>query len=97
MMKTFLFLAAACAGLAALSAPSMAADPAFCAQYAREAIHEVDVNMSIPGCFKGFDNRWHRNYGNHYGWCLGVSYEQANAEREYRRARLSECRAHAGM
>jgi len=53
--------------------------------------------MSIPGCFKGFDNRWHRNYGQHYGWCLGVSYEQANAEREYRRARLSECRAHAGM
>jgi len=97
MTKTVLFLATACAGLAAFSAPSMAADPAFCAQYARQAVHEVDVNMSIPGCFHGFNARWHRNYGQHYGWCLGVSYEQANAEREYRRARLSECRAHAGM
>ncbi|MGD0563878.1 MAG: hypothetical protein ABSA66_12370 [Roseiarcus sp.] len=97
MMKTILSLAAACAGLAALSAPAMAADPGFCAQYARQAVHEVEVNMSIPGCFKGFDNRWTRNYGQHYGWCLGVSYEQANAEREYRRARLSECRARAGM
>jgi len=97
MMKTFLSLAAACAALAAFSAPSMAADPDFCAHYARQAVHEVDVNMSIPGCFKGFNLRWRRNFDQHYGWCLGVSYEQANAEREYRRARLSECRAQAGM
>lgn len=97
MMKTIVSLAAACAGLAVLSAPAAAADPGFCAEYARQAVHEVDVNMSIPGCFKGFDGRWHRNYGAHYGWCLGASYEQANAEREYRRARLSECRARAGM
>ncbi len=97
MIKTILSLAATCAALATLSAPAMAADPGFCAEYARQAIHEVDVNMSIPGCFKGFNARWHRNYGQHYGWCLGVSYEQANAEREYRRARLSECRARAGM
>lgn len=97
MMKTMLSLAAACAGLAVLSAPAMAADPGFCAQYAQQAVHEVEVNMSIPGCFHGFNARWNQNYGGHYGWCLGVSYEQANAEREYRRARLSECRAQAGM
>jgi hypothetical protein len=97
MIRTILRLAVACAGLAALSAPALAADPGFCGEYARQAVHEVDVNMSIPGCFKGFDARWHRNYGAHYSWCLGVSYEQANAEREYRRARLSECRARAGM
>ncbi len=97
MIKTFFSLAAACAVLAASSAPSMAADPGFCGEYARQAVHEVEVNMSIPGCFKGFNNRWNRNYGGHYGWCLGVSYDQANAEREYRRARLSECRARAGM
>ena len=97
MMKTILSLAAACAGLAALAAPASAADPDFCAQYARQAVHEVDVNMTIPGCFKGFDLRWNRDYGHHYGWCLGVSYAQANAEREYRRGRLDECRARAGM
>ena len=97
MLKAILSLAAACAGLAVLTAPATAADPGFCAQYARQAVHEVDVNMSIPGCFHGFDARRNQNYGGHYGWCLGVSYEQANAEREYRRARLSECRAQAGM
>ena len=69
-MKTF-FLAAAT--LVALSAPALAANPNFCADYARTAVHEVDVNMSIPGCFKGFDARWNRDYGHHYGWCLGVS------------------------
>ncbi|MGD0641812.1 MAG: hypothetical protein ABSC22_13780 [Roseiarcus sp.] len=97
MTKTILALAAACAGLVALSAPAMAADPGFCAEYARQAVHEVDMNMSIPGCFKGFNARWNRNYGVHYNWCLGVAYAEANAEREYRRARLSECRARAGM
>ena len=74
MMKTILFLAAACAALAALSAPSMAADPGFCAEYARQAVHEVDVSTSIPGCFKGFNARCSRNCDRHSGWCLGVSY-----------------------
>ena len=90
-----LFLAAAT--LAALSAPARAADPGFCAEYARDAVRQVDVNMSIPGCFRGFNARWNRDYGHHYSWCLGVSYEAANAEREYRRAGLAECRARAGM
>ncbi len=97
MFKTILSVAVACAGVAALSAPAMAAPPAFCAQYAQQAVHEVDVNMSIPGCFKGFDARWDKNFNHHYNWCLGVAFEQANAERDYRRARLAECRAHAGM
>jgi hypothetical protein len=92
-----LLAAAAFAFVASLSIPAFAADPGFCANYARTAVHEVDVNMSIPGCFKGFNARWNRNYGGHYGWCLGVPYEAANAEREYRRTRLAECRARAGM
>ena len=45
MIKTFLFLAAACAGLAALSAPSMADDPAFCAQYAQQAVHRISLEF----------------------------------------------------
>ena len=55
------------------------------------------MNQSIPGCFKGYDLRWNPNYGQHYGWCLGVSREQAAAERDYRRARIDDCRARAGM
>jgi len=55
------------------------------------------VNQSIPGCFRGYDLRWNPNYGQHYGWCLGVAPEQAAAERDYRRARIDDCRARAGM
>ncbi len=88
-MKKF-FLAAAT--LAALSAPAWAADPQFCAEYARDAVRQVDVNMSIPGCFRGFDARWNRDYGVHYGWCLGAPYEAANRERAIRAQRLRECR-----
>ena len=86
-----LFLAAAT--LAALSAPARAADPGFCAEYARDAVRQVDVNMSIPGCFRGFDARWNRDYGHHYGWCLGAPYEVANRERAIRAERLRECRS----
>jgi hypothetical protein len=88
-MKKF-FLAAAT--LAALSAPAWAADPQFCAEYARDAVRQVDVDMSIPGCFRGFDARWNRDYGVHYGWCLGAPYEAANRERAIRAQRLRECR-----
>ena len=95
-MKTVI-AAAVVAVVTTFSVPALAADPGFCADYARAAVHEVDVNMTIPGCFKGFDARWNRDFGHHYGWCLGVSYDAANAEREYRRARLAECRARAGM
>jgi len=62
-----------------------------------DAGREVDVNMSILGCFKGFNARWNRDYRHHYEWRLGAPCDAANAEREYRRARLSECRARAGM
>jgi hypothetical protein len=71
-----------------------AADPAYCDQYARLAIHEVQVNMSIPGCFKGFDNRWHLDYQRHYEWCLTASYAAVNAERDYRRMRVAQCQGH---
>ena len=57
-MKKFFFAAAT---LAALSAPAWAADPRFCAEYARDAVRQVDVNMSIPNCFRGFDARWNRD------------------------------------
>jgi hypothetical protein len=88
-MKRLLIAAAT---LAALSAPARSADPGFCAVYARDAVRQVELNMSIPGCFKGFDARWNRDYGVHYGWCLGAAYEAANHERAIRAERLRECR-----
>jgi hypothetical protein len=94
MIRSFLLAAV---GATALTAQSHAADPGYCAQYARLALHELAVNQSIPGCFRGYDQRWNPNYGQHYGWCLGVSREQAAGERDYRRARIDDCRARAGM
>ena len=90
MRKTVL----AAATLAALSAPALAADPNFCAEYAHDAVRQVDINMSVPGCFHGFNPRWNRDYGVHYGWCLGASYEAANSERAIRAERLHECRGY---
>ena len=88
-MKTFLLAAAT---LATLYVPAWAADPNFCAEYARDAVRQVNVNMTIPGCFRGFDARWNRDYGVHYGWCLSAPYEAANRERAIRAERLRECR-----
>jgi len=74
-----------------LSGTSYAADPAYCAQYARLAVHETEVNMATPGCFKGFDGRWHLDYRRHYGWCLTADRAAAAAERDYRRMRIAQC------
>jgi hypothetical protein len=71
-----------------------AADPAYCAQYARLAIHETQANMATPGCFKGFDGRWHLDYRRHYNWCLTANYASVNAERDYRRMRVAQCQGH---
>ena len=73
---------------------SRAADPAYCDQYAKLAIHETEVNMATAGCFKGFDNRWHLDYQRHYEWCLTASYDAVNAERDYRRMRIAQCQGH---
>jgi len=70
---------------------SQAVDPAYCRQYARLAIHEVQANMATPGCFKGFDNTWHLDYAKHYGWCLTASIPAVNAQRDYRRMRVYGC------
>jgi len=81
--------------LAATSTTSFAADAAYCAQYARLALHEVRVNMATPGCFKGFDGRWHLDYQRHYSWCLTASYAAVDAQRDYRRMRVYQCQGRA--
>jgi hypothetical protein len=85
-------LLAAAASLV-LCASAFAAPPEFCEHYAREAVHEFRADTHIPFCFHGENARWHDNYDIHFHWCLHVSIDQANAERDYRRARLLECRA----
>jgi hypothetical protein len=93
-LNTFSVVAAAAlsaAGILAAPGSSFAADPAYCAQYARLALHETQANMATPGCFKGFDGRWHLDYQRHYSWCLTADVAAVNAERDYRRMRVYQC------
>jgi hypothetical protein len=89
IMRTLILAAATLA----LSTTTYAAPPGFCERYARDAVHEFRADTHIPFCFKGENARWHDNYDAHFGWCLRVSIDAANAERDYRRTRLYECRA----
>jgi len=79
--------------LSVISSASYAADPAYCAQYARLAVHEAQV-LSTLACFKGFDNTWHLDYGRHYGWCLTAGYDAVDGQRDYRRMRIAQCQGH---
>jgi len=67
-----------------------AADPGYCAAYARQAVHDAQV-MSTLSCFRGFDSRWSADYDLHYEWCLPVAGETSAGEQAYRRRRLLQC------
>ena len=68
-----------------------AADAAFCQAYATQAVAQFNQNLSIPGCFKGADGRWHNRFDVHYGWCVGAPEAAVRAEGTYRAARLRDC------
>lgn len=89
-------LAAATFALVAFTAESHAADPGFCAGYARSAVAQFYANRRIPGCFHGANRAWHGDYGYHFGWCLRASYGAAESERASRRHTLAGCRWRAG-
>jgi hypothetical protein len=89
-MKKGLLTFAAASALMLVSGTSHAADPGYCAQYARLAIHEAQV-LSGLACFKGFDNTWHLDYQRHYGWFLTADVASVNGQRDYRRMRLAQC------
>jgi hypothetical protein len=72
-----------------------AADPDFCASYARSAVEQADA-LSITGCFKGFEGGWHLDYGRHYAWCLTAAPAAVDAQRNNRRARLVQCQDSGG-
>jgi hypothetical protein len=71
---------------------SQAADPGFCQQYANAALNQVRGGSSNPNCAGGLRGaRWSRDYGVHYGWCLGASFAAAGAERDARTRYLKVC------
>jgi hypothetical protein len=90
MIKSFWSFAIAAVVFVGAGVPSLAADPAFCDQYARLAVHEAQVLSTLP-CFRGFDRRWNLNYQAHFQWCLTADYGAATAERDYRRMRVYQC------
>jgi hypothetical protein len=83
-------LATAMAQLAA----AHAADPGFCRQYARGALHQVQAGLSDPACGGSLQGtRWSSDFAVHYEWCLGVSLREAGGERGFRTSYLKSCAA----
>jgi hypothetical protein len=73
-------------------APARAADPNFCGQYARDAMHEIKVAYENPNCSSRIGgNRWAYNYNQHFNWCMGAPYDAAQSERNVRRRFLDRC------
>jgi hypothetical protein len=95
MLKSAIAASAAIVALTTLGIDAKAASPGFCAEYARSAVAQFYANQRIPGCFQGANLRWHPNYDQHYGWCLGASYGAAEHERGLRHETLEFCRARA--
>jgi hypothetical protein len=85
-LRRFLFALS----LTQFSGVAQAADPDYCGQYARSAVEQSDA-LSVSGCFRGFDTRWHLDYQRHYNWCLTAPPGAADAELRYRRMRLANC------
>jgi hypothetical protein len=81
--------------LALLAGSVEAADPDFCADYARSAVAQADA-LTITGCFKGFEGGWHLDYGRHYAWCITAAPGAVEAQRNNRRIRLAQCQDSGG-
>jgi hypothetical protein len=89
-MSRTLRIAAMAAALVAGSGAALsahAADPYFCADYARVAVHQYEVASNHPNrCMSQIHDfaRWSPDYQHHYSWCLGVSRDQTWPERNAR-------------
>ena len=81
--------------LAQFAGSAEAADPDFCADYARSAVAQADA-LTITGCFKGFEGGWHLDYGRHYAWCITAAPDAVDAQRNNRRIRLAQCQDSGG-
>jgi hypothetical protein len=70
-----------------------AAGPGFCGDYARAAVNQVRVALSIPRCRGGMEGtRWSANQRVHYEWCLGAAPSAVEIERARRTEHLERCR-----
>ncbi len=95
MLTSVLATTAGLVALAALTTGAQAANPDYCHNYARSAVAQYRAYLSIPGCFKESNVRWHPDYGAHNFWCLSVSIDAAEQDRHDRSDVLDECRARA--
>lgn len=71
-----------------------AAGPGFCHDYAKAAVNQVRDARSHYRCDWRVDTnpaRWSTDWHDHYNWCLGVSRDKADSERDARRAALDHC------
>ena len=79
-----------------LSAPSggaQAADPHFCADYARAALSQVQTAQRTPSCAPNLQtSRWATTYQAQFTWCTTVTSDAATKERQTRTAYLMACR-----
>ncbi len=89
MLKVML----ATAALAATAGAASAADPHFCASYAKAAVRQAQLVHEVPACAPGaIGTRWSLDYGVHYGWCITAAFPAAEAERDLRTRYLRSCR-----
>lgn len=89
LLRTLALSGLAAVTITALAPAAKAAGPIFCAAYAQTAVAQQNKNVA-KGC--GFTGaRWMNNAGLHYGWCLGATIAQANAETAARKAALATC------
>jgi hypothetical protein len=73
-------------------AAAHAADPGFCRQYARSALHQVRDGLSDSACGQELQgSRWSSDFAVHYEWCLGVSLRAAGDESGTRMRYLKAC------
>jgi hypothetical protein len=95
VMKCLMAMVIAAAGVVAFAAQTQAADPGYCRNYANAAVNQFREYRNIPGCFQGANDRWRPNWNAHYGWCLGVPWENARDETGARANQLRGCRMRA--
>jgi len=74
-------LAAALLTARALIVPgsAIADSPAYCNEYANQAVISATQNASFHCGFTG--SRWSFNYQEHYGWCVTAPHSQTVSER----------------
>ncbi len=84
-----------CGAVFASPIPATAGNPAECAVYANAAVTQNAINLQKQCGYTGL--RWLSDYPAHFGWCLGATKAQANAERTARNAMLATCTGGGGQ